>query len=98
MTVEAHFAANLVRYRKLARLSQEELGLRASLHRTEIGQLERGTRLARIDTLIKLAGALSVTPAELLDGIVWKPESPRPAGNFSFSFAGEAMNGSRGTR
>lgn len=36
--------------------SQEEVGLRAGLHRTEIGLLERGERLACIDTLLKLAG------------------------------------------
>ena len=49
---------NLARCRNRADLSQEELGVRASLHRTEIGLLERGMRVARIDTLIKLAGAL----------------------------------------
>ena len=56
-------------------MSQEELGVRASLHRTEIGQLERGLRVARIDTLIKLAGALAVSPMELLEGIDWTPGS-----------------------
>lgn len=40
--------------------------------------LERGLRLARIDTLVKLAGSLGVEPSELLDGIVWKPGEPRP--------------------
>ncbi len=49
----------------------------ASLHRTEVSQLERGLRLCRIDTLIKLAGSLEVSPDELLDGIDWKPGSVR---------------------
>jgi transcriptional regulator with XRE-family HTH domain len=71
--VAAHFGRNLVRQRQRANLSQEELGVRASLHRTEIGQLERGTRLARIDTLVKLAGALSIPPGDLLDGLAWTP-------------------------
>ena len=71
--VATHFGKNLVRHRKRACLSQEELGLRASLHRTEIGQLERGERLARIDTLLKLACALSVPPGDLLAGITWAP-------------------------
>jgi DNA-binding XRE family transcriptional regulator len=71
--VAAHFGRNLVRQRKRANLSQEELGLRASLHRTEIGHLERGERLARIDTLVKLADALSIPPGDLLAGIVWTP-------------------------
>ncbi len=76
--VASQFGANLVYCRKRAGFSQEDLGFRASLHRTEIGMLERGIRLARIDTLVKLAGALEVEPAELLDGIVWKPGEPRP--------------------
>lgn len=76
MSVEVRFAANLIRERKRARLSQEELSFRAGLHRTEIGQLERGNRVARIDTLIKLAGALDVAPAALLNGLVWTPGEP----------------------
>jgi transcriptional regulator with XRE-family HTH domain len=76
--VAARFGENLVRCRKGAGLSQEELSFRASLHRTEIGMLERGIRLARVDTLVKLAGALGVAPEDLLDGLVWTPAEPRP--------------------
>ena len=73
MDVAKRFAANLVHARKAAGISQEELGFRASLHRTQIGILERGVRLPRIDTLVRLAGALDVTSGQLLDGIVWRP-------------------------
>lgn len=76
------FGANLTRARDRAKLSQEEVGFRASLHRTEVGQLERGIRLARIDTVVKLAGALGVPPGSLLDGMAWKPGDFRP-GEFS---------------
>jgi transcriptional regulator with XRE-family HTH domain len=76
------FGRNLSRSRKRAGMSQEELAVRASLHRTEIGLLERGERLPRIDTAIKLAGALSIEPAELLAGIEWSPGS---TGRGSFS-------------
>ncbi|HVO55441.1 MAG TPA: helix-turn-helix transcriptional regulator [Solirubrobacterales bacterium] len=65
------FGENLLRCRRRAGFSQEELGVRASLHRTEIGLLENGRRLARVDTVIQLAGALSIDPAELLEGIHW---------------------------
>ena len=75
--IAIRFGENLVRCRKKAGLSQEEVGHRASLHRTEVGVLERGVRLPRIDTLIKLAGAIEVEPAELLDGLNWTPGSPR---------------------
>jgi len=71
--VAGRFGENLVRCRKRADLSQEELGFRASLHRTQIGILEGGRRLPRIDTLVKLAGALEISPCDLLDGIVWQP-------------------------
>jgi transcriptional regulator with XRE-family HTH domain len=67
------FGKNLHRCRKRSGLSQEELAVGASLHRTEIGLLERGERLPRIDTVIKLAGALAVPPSELIAGIDWSP-------------------------
>jgi transcriptional regulator with XRE-family HTH domain len=82
MDIAALFAQNLVRARKRADLSQEELSVRASLHRTEISQLERGMRVARIDTLAKLAGGLQVDPGELLAGMAWEPGETRP-GRFS---------------
>jgi transcriptional regulator with XRE-family HTH domain len=44
MEVAREFGGNLRRLRKDAGISQEELGLRCSLHRTEIGLLERGAR------------------------------------------------------
>jgi len=81
MDIAAVFGENLARCRKRAEMSQEELGVRASLHRTEVSQLERGLRVARIDTLVKLAGALGVPPAELIEGIDWSPGSTT-AGRF----------------
>ena len=71
--IAARFGDNLARVRKQADLSQEELAVRASLHRTEISQLERGLRIARIDTLVKIAGSLEIKPEELLDGLEWSP-------------------------
>lgn len=78
MTVAQRFGENLVRSRKQAGLSQEQLGLRADLHRTEIGLLERGARVPRIDTLLKLAAALSVGRSELLHGMTWEPGMTQP--------------------
>ncbi len=74
--VARQFGLNLLRHRKRAGLSQEELSFTAGLHRTEIGMLERGIRLARIDTLVKLMGALEVSASELLDGIEWHSGRP----------------------
>ena len=71
--IAERFGKNLVRARKRAGMSQEEVGIRAALHRTEIGLLERGERLPRIDTMVKLAGALGVPPVDLVAGIDWQP-------------------------
>jgi transcriptional regulator with XRE-family HTH domain len=70
--LKARFAHNLYRVRREAGLSQEDVGLRAGVHRTEVSFLERGTRIPRIDTVVKLAGALEVEPGELLDGMAWE--------------------------
>lgn len=79
------FRANLRRYRRRAALSQEELAALASLHRLTIGLFEKGERLPRADTLIKLASSLEVTPNDLLDGAVWVPDMRRTTGSFSIS-------------
>jgi transcriptional regulator with XRE-family HTH domain len=71
VSIARRFGANLKRHRQRAGLSQEEIGYRASLHRTEIGLLERGERLPRIDTAVKVAAALEIDTAELLAGISW---------------------------
>ena len=71
------FGERLRRARTEAGLSQEEVAVRASIHRTEVGLLERGERTPRIDTALKLAGALEVELEELLEGIRWKPGETR---------------------
>ncbi|HEY7456785.1 MAG TPA: helix-turn-helix transcriptional regulator [Solirubrobacterales bacterium] len=70
----ARFGENLRACRHADRLSQEELSFRARLHRSEISLLERGERIPRTSTLIKLAKTLKVSPLELLDGIEWEPD------------------------
>ncbi len=77
MSVAKQFGANLSRLREQAGITQEDLAFRASLHRTEIGLLERGGRIPRIDTLAKLAGALGVEPGALFEGIRWEPGDVR---------------------
>ncbi len=77
------FGETLFITRRRAGLSQEELAFLADLHRTEIGHLENGRRLPRIDTLIKVARVLEVPPGDLLDGIDWVPRyEDRPGGSF----------------
>jgi transcriptional regulator with XRE-family HTH domain len=75
--IAIQFGRNLANCRRRAKLSQEELAVRASLHRTAVGQLERGERVARVDTVVKLAGSLSVAVDELFEGMGWDPGGTR---------------------
>lgn len=76
------FGKNLWRARRRAGHSQEALGVLTSLHRTEIGLLERGKRLPRVDTLMKLADALEVRMESLLEGVEWLPPGSSVDGSF----------------
>lgn len=71
--VAQRFASNARRLRAAAGLSQEELAFRADIHRTQMSMIESGQRSPRLDTLIKLAGALGVTANDLVEGIAWEP-------------------------
>jgi transcriptional regulator with XRE-family HTH domain len=77
VSVAKQFGTNLARLRKRADQSQEETAVRASVHRTEISHLERGLRVARVDTVAKLAAALEVDPGDFFEGIVWQPGDVR---------------------
>jgi transcriptional regulator with XRE-family HTH domain len=69
MDARETFAANLRAERKRLNLSQEALGERCDLNMSEVSRLERSQRDPRLATIVKLAGALEVPPAKLLDGI-----------------------------
>lgn len=74
---------NLWSARRRAGYSQEDLGALACLHRTEVGMVESGQRLPRIDTLMKLAAALEVRLEALVEGIEWLPPGPPAQGSFA---------------
>ena len=71
MKPRERFAINLRKARQKKEISQEELGFRCELHRTEISLLERGGREPRLGTIVKLAGSLDTTPERLCEGIAW---------------------------
>jgi transcriptional regulator with XRE-family HTH domain len=71
--VAIRFGANLRNCRQRVAFSQKDLGEMALLHRSEVGMLERGARLGRIDTVLRLAGSLSIQVTDLLEGIEWIP-------------------------
>lgn len=62
------FASNLRRRRKELGLSQEQLGARANIQMADISRYESGSRDPRITTIARLAQALDVPIAYLLEG------------------------------
>lgn len=59
-----------VQERRLARQwSQEEFAHVSGLHRTYIGQIERGEKNISFGNLVKISGVLGVTMSELLAGL-----------------------------
>jgi transcriptional regulator with XRE-family HTH domain len=63
------FAANVRARRIAAGLSQEQLSRLTDLHPTEISRLERAVREPRLSTIVRVARALDITPAELLERV-----------------------------
>lgn len=59
-------AENVLRYRKVRHLSQEELADLCELHRTYIGSIERRERNVTLSTLEVIASTLGVSVPELL--------------------------------
>lgn len=71
--LRARLRVNLRELRKRAGISQQELAFRADVHPSIVAALELEQKLPRIDTFIRLAGALEATPGELAAGILWVP-------------------------
>ncbi|MDM8354277.1 MAG: transcriptional regulator [Brevundimonas sp.] len=66
MDVVRHLGRRVKTLRKEAKLSQEELAFRAEMKRSYVSDLERGKRNPTVRALGRLAVALGVHPAELL--------------------------------
>jgi transcriptional regulator with XRE-family HTH domain len=60
------FSANVRKFRRDKKISQEELAELAGLHRTYIGSVERGERNVSIDNMERIANALKVSVIDLL--------------------------------
>ncbi|HWM63995.1 MAG TPA: helix-turn-helix transcriptional regulator [Solirubrobacterales bacterium] len=67
------FGINLRQGRKELGVSQEELAFRADVAPSAVGLFELGKKTPRIDTFIRLAGAVERKPSELTAGILWMP-------------------------
>lgn len=75
------FRKNLKEARKAAGLSQEEFARKSGLGRTQVVRLESGRANPTLGTMIRIAAALGLRPAELLKDIpkVWSGSAHRPS-------------------
>lgn len=63
------FGLRVRQLRKERNLSQEDLAERSGLHRTYIGGIERGERNVALVNIFKIAKALDLSLADLLQGL-----------------------------
>lgn len=67
--IASEFGRRLAKARREAGLTQEQLAERAGLHAVTISTLETAARAASVPTLVRLAQALAIDPAELVAGM-----------------------------
>ncbi|HVS52577.1 MAG TPA: helix-turn-helix transcriptional regulator [Opitutaceae bacterium] len=65
--LQRQFGLTLRAERTARKLTQQELAFEAELSLTYIGEIERGERMVSLDTLLRLARALKLRSADLLD-------------------------------
>lgn len=70
-SAQIEFGDRVRRRRERLGLSQLDLAERSGVHFTYISSVERGHRNVTLMTILRLARALDVNPARLVDGLVW---------------------------
>lgn len=93
-TAKARIADNVFLHRSRAGLSQEALASLALMTSGRIGQLENGRVSGKLDSYVRLAGALSITLDDLLAGVSWTPVfiESEIEGGYTAEFEVEAPN------
>ncbi len=77
MTFKEAFGQRLIVARfQTGRLSQEAVAERAEIHRTQMSLYEVGLREPKLESFVRLAGALDLATDELLGPIRWVPGAP----------------------
>lgn len=69
------FGESLRAYRLESGLSQEKLAAKAGIDRTYVGGAERGERNVALVNIVRLADALGIRPAQLLEPFEPKEKS-----------------------
>lgn len=76
MTVAEQLGLNLRKIRRRADMSQDDLARKSGVHHTEISLLERGGRIPRLDTAIRVLESTGGDARDLVEGVGWEgPES-----------------------
>jgi transcriptional regulator with XRE-family HTH domain len=101
--MKERFGVNLRECRKRVGISQHELSFRAEMGLNSVSLLELGTKQPRIDTFIRLAGALGVTPNELAEVVATPgsfdvPDDPKLAAEIAALRSTAAGRGRRSKR
>lgn len=69
MTVAGQIGLNLRKLRRRADMSQGDLARRSGIHHTQISVLERGGKIPRLDTAIRILGGTGGDARDLIEGI-----------------------------
>jgi transcriptional regulator with XRE-family HTH domain len=73
--IRKQFGKRVRELRKARGYSQEAFALECEIHRTYIGDVERGERNIALDNITKIAATLGIELSELFDGISAMPHS-----------------------
>lgn len=69
MDIKKQFGQAVKKYRQNLGISQEQLALKANLHRTYVGAIERGERNISLENIEKLVKALEIFISDLFKNI-----------------------------
>jgi transcriptional regulator with XRE-family HTH domain len=75
VSLRERFSANLRRSREAAGLTKAELSRRVEVHPTLVSHWEHGRQMPRLDTVVKLVSVLEVPADDLIEGMVWRPDT-----------------------
>jgi transcriptional regulator with XRE-family HTH domain len=68
------FAANVERLRRERGYSAGQLAERSGMRPPELEAILQGESEAHVDSILRLAGALDVSPGKLYEGVAWIPD------------------------
>lgn len=65
----AYIGERIAAYRRQASMTQDQLGAQSGIDSSNLRAYERGRAMPSVYSVLRIAVALGITPAELLDGL-----------------------------